>query len=182
MVRGIECISLRARCMIYRHRFSDSHASRSKHRKDDARCSPAFVDNADRTRSLGYANTNLSGRHFNDETMAYGQREWSEWSRRSRMREDTRSDSLKVGSQSVSQIGGQRGQPGPGRRGGKEREQGRTKCWGKEREPRVSEGRTLGRHPRAVYHVARISFWSGLAIQGWLPAGWPHHATLWGSL
>lgn len=98
-----------------------------KRQKDDAtRCSPALVDNADRTRPLGYANTNLSGRHFNGETTAFGQRERrrerSECSLRLRIREDTRSDSLKVGSQSVSQIAGQRGQPGPGRRGGKERE------------------------------------------------------------
>lgn len=72
--------------------------------------------------------------------MAKRRRERSECSLL-RIREDTRSDSLKVGSQSVSQIAGQRGQPGPGRRGGKERKEGRTKCRGKEKErARVSEG------------------------------------------
>lgn len=103
---------------------------------------------------LGYANTNLSGRHFNGETTAFGQRERrrerSEYSLRIRedTREDTRSDSLKVGSQSVSQIAGQRGQPGPGRRGEKERKEGRTKRRGKKRERR--ERRLAGIHGQYI--------------------------------
>jgi len=59
-----------------------------------------------------------------------------------------KSGSLKVGSQSVSQTC---------RSGRAVRTRSEERRRERERE-RESEWRTLGRHPRAVYHVARISF------------------------
>jgi len=79
------------------------------------------------TRPVGYANTNLSGRHFNGEATAYGQCV----RRRGRSEvdlfgEDTKSGSLKIGrqsvSQSVSQTASQGGQLGPGRKREEKRE------------------------------------------------------------